>query len=67
MAPSALIIYEQFKPDDPFGRVMARNLQVRPLQMDVLALSWINGCISKRHSADQVLIQKLRKAFGRLG
>lgn len=29
LAPSALIIYEQFNPDDPFGRMMVRNLQVR--------------------------------------
>ncbi|KAL8439387.1 hypothetical protein Efla_001857 [Eimeria flavescens] len=29
LAPSALIIYEQFNPNDPFGRMMARNLQIR--------------------------------------
>ncbi|XP_026191530.1 leucine carboxyl methyltransferase 1 [Cyclospora cayetanensis] len=29
LAPCALVLYEQFNPEDPFGRVMIRNLQTR--------------------------------------
>ncbi|OEH75036.1 hypothetical protein cyc_00753 [Cyclospora cayetanensis] len=35
LAPCALVLYEQFNPEDPFGRVMIRNLQVLLLKLAV--------------------------------